>query len=401
MDSPAPNVAAAIDRDDAWSYWRSQWSIRADTIYLNHGSFGPLPREVYQCQLAWQQHLASQPMDFFVRQFEPAWIAARQQLGDFVGTRAENLVFIENSTAAMNTVASTFPLGPEDDVLLTDHEYGAVCRIWRRACQLAGAAEPQVARLPARIESADQVVDSIFASTTPRTRLVVVSHVTSPTAIILPIKRICQEARRRGIATCVDGPHGPAQVELSLDELSCDFYTASLHKWVSAPIGSGFLFVSPRWQPCVKTPILSWGRLSPNKPTTWWDEFVWPGTRDPSAYLASGKAIDLLEQVGLPAFRARTHHLARYARQQLVELTGLEPRTPDSAEWYGSMASVPLPPGNAASLQQRLWQNHRIEVPIIEHNGQRSIRVSCHLYNSCSDIDTLVRSVHAELRQAG
>jgi isopenicillin-N epimerase len=391
------NVSPSIENDFDWRQWRDEWSIRADTTYLNHGSFGPTPRAVRDCQLGWQQWMVSQPMDFFVRQFEPAWLESRRRLSQFVGTSADNLAFVENSTAGMNVVASTFSLQPDDEVLLTDHEYGAVQRIWRRACQMARAADPVFAALPKKIEAADQVVDAIFSAATERTRLIIVSHVTSPTAIILPIRQIGDEARRRGIAVCVDGPHAPAQVLLAQDELPCDFYTASLHKWLSAPLGSGFLYVAPRWQDRVRTPVLSWGRVAPTKPSAWWEEFVWTGTRDSSAYLAVPAAIELLERVGLENFRARTHHLARYARQRLVELIGLEPQIPDSAQWYGSMVSVPLPPGDARALQKDLWQDHGIEVPVIDHNGGRSIRVSCHLYNSRSDIDILVTALSSLL----
>jgi isopenicillin-N epimerase len=134
-------------------------------------------------------------------------------------------------------------------------------------------------------------------------------------------------------------------------------------------------------------------------PDKWWEEFVWPGTRDPSAYLASEAAIELLEGIGLQTFRARTHHLAQYARRRLVELTGLEPSTPDDPAWYGSMVSVPLPPGNAADLQRDLWKTYGIEVPVIDRNGQRSIRVSCHLYTNKKDVDLLVRALHTLLRK--
>ena len=392
-------MSVSIQNDDDWRHWRDEWSIRPDTIYLNHGSFGPTPRTVRECQLDWQQQLISQPMDFFVRRYEPAWLAARQRLAEFVGTSPENLAFVENSTAAMNTVANSITLRPHDEVLLTDHEYGAVSRIWQRACQAAAAGPPRIARLPNKIETAEQVVDAIFNAATERTRLLVVSHITSPTAIILPIQQICDTARQRGIAVCVDGPHAPAQIPLSLDALLCDFYTASLHKWVSAPFGSGFLFVAPSWQQHGRSPMLSWGRLLPEKPTTWWHEFIWQGTRDPTAYLASTAAIDLLDRVGLPTFRARCHFLAKYARQRLVELTGLEPQTPDSDEWYGTMISVPLPPGDARRLQNALWQNHHIEVPVTDRNGQRSTRVSCHLYNTTAEIDSLVTALDSLLRQ--
>ncbi len=393
-------TSESLDDDDHWRRWRDEWSIRADTTYLNHGSFGPTPRAVRDCQLAWQQRMTSQPMDFFVRQFEPAWLESRSHLARFVGTAPDNLVFVENSTAGMNVVAATVPLRAGDEVLLTNHEYGAVQRIWRRACQMAGAAEPVTATLPINFETAEQVVDAIFSSATDHTRLVVVSHITSPTAIILPVQEICEEARRRGIAVCIDGPHAPAQVPIVLDQLPCDFYTASLHKWLSAPLGSGFLFVAPHWQDRVRTPVLSWGRVAPTKPTAWWEEFVWTGTRDSSAYLAAPAAIELLDRVGPARFRARTHSLARYARQRLVELVGIEPHVPDSEKWYGSMASVQLPPGDARALQTDLWQKHRIEVPVVDHNGERSIRVSCHLYNDRNDIDRLVDALAGLLRNS-
>ncbi|HEY3395104.1 MAG TPA: aminotransferase class V-fold PLP-dependent enzyme, partial [Lacipirellulaceae bacterium] len=212
MSSASESISPPVDNDDDWREWRDEWPIRADTTYLNHGSFGPTPRAVRACQLEWQQRMTSQPMDFFVRQFEPAWLESRKRLAAFAGTAADNLVFVENATAGMNVVAATMRLQPGDEVLLTDHEYGAVERIWRRACQTAGAAEPVIAQLPCQLESADQVVDAIFRSATERTRLLVVSHITSPTAIILPVQKICDEARRRGIAVCVDGPHAPAQV---------------------------------------------------------------------------------------------------------------------------------------------------------------------------------------------
>jgi len=178
--------------------WRGQWDLRAGVTYLNHGSFGPPPRAVQAARQAWQAELDRQPMDFFVRKYEPAWFATRQALAAFVGADARNLAFVENATSGMNVVANSFSLRPGDEVLLTDQEYGAVLRIWQRACGHAGAEEPRVVQLPLPVESADQVVDGLFAGVTPRTRLIVVSHITSPTAITLPVAPICAEARRRG-----------------------------------------------------------------------------------------------------------------------------------------------------------------------------------------------------------
>lgn len=381
-----------FDDDSAWAPWAEQWRIRGDTLYLNHGSFGPPPEMVRQARAVWQAQLDEQPMDFFLRRLEPAWREARRRVAQFVGAAEDNLVFASNATAGMNVVAGSFPLAAGDEVLLTDHEYGAVTRIWERACRRSGARVTTVS-LPLPLEAFEQVTDAITAAITSRTRLLVVSHITSPTAITLPVGDICRAAHERDVAVCIDGPHAVAQLELRLDELGCDFYVASGHKWLSAPFGSGFLYVHPRWQSHIEPPLLSWGVLSPAKPSTWWEEFYWTGTTDPSAMLTMPVAIDFLEQVGLPAFRGRTHYLAQYARRRLEELTKRTPLTPDSADWYGAMAHVPLPPGDAATLQRALWERYQIEAPIVAWNGSRYIRVSCHLYNNTRHIDRLVAAL--------
>jgi len=400
------------DDDAAWAPLKAYWNFRPDTTYLNHGSFGPPPRPVREARQKWQDALDSQPMDFFVRQFEPAWIAARERVARFVGAPASDLIFVENATVGMNIVADSFPLAAGDEVLLTDHEYGAVERTWRRACAKAGAAVQTVA-LPLPFRSAGETAEAILAAATERTKLIVVSHVAFATPVILPVAEICRRARQRGIAVAIDGPHAVAQISLNVGELDCDFYAASCHKWLSGPFGSGFLYVHPRQQQLVRPPVLSWGRLPPARIETWSDEFVWSGTRNPVAFLAVPAAIDFLEGVGLEAFRARTHWLVQYARRKLVELTQLDPQVPDDPAWYGCMTHVPLPPPKVAgtgapaqrvgvpspdeevfpisnALTHTIWQRLGIETPVVEFRGRRCLRVSCHLYNDSTQIDRLV-----------
>jgi len=394
------------DDDAAWAPLKAFWNFRPGTTYLNHGSFGPPPRPVREARQAWQDALDSQPMDFFVRQFEPAWVAARDKLARFVGAAASDLIFVENATVGMNIVADSFPLSAGDEVLLTDHEYGAVERQWRRACEKAGAATKIVA-LPLPFRRAEETSDAILSAASDRTRMIVVSHVAFATPVILPVGEICRRARERGIAVAIDGPHAVAQIPLNIGELHCDFYTASCHKWLSGPFGSGFLYVHPRQQELVRPPVLSWGRLPPSRIESWSDEFVWSGTRNPVAFLSVPAAIEFLESVGLDAFRARTHWLARYARRKLVELTQLDPQLPDEPAWYGSMTHVPLPPPrNSAplaagqsgdevfpisnALTHTIWQRLGIETPVVEVHGRRCLRVSCHLYNDTEQIDRLV-----------
>jgi isopenicillin-N epimerase len=386
---PDLDTTDSMDAQEA-AFWRNQWDLAPGVVYLNHGSFGPPPKPVQDARRAWQEQQDRQPMDFFMRRYEEAWFGARRRLAEFVGAEEGNLVFADNATAAMNVVASSVGLAPGDEVVLTDHEYGAVTRIWRRATERVGGVELRIAELPLPVESPEAVVESILAATSDRTRLLIVSHITSPTAITLPVGPIVQQARRRGIAVCVDGPHAVAQLPLALDGLGCDFYCASCHKWLSAPFGSGFLYVAPRFQEMIQPPLLSWGRLAPSRVAVWSDEFIWSGTRDPSACLSIPSAIDFLRQVGLDRFRRDTHRLAQYARQRLVELVGQPPIVPDSSQWYGCMAHVPLPPGETLPLQQRLWSDFGIEVPIVGWNDRRWIRVSCHLYNTAAEIDRLV-----------
>ena len=197
--------------DAAWSQLTGYWSLPPGTIYLNHGSFGLAPNVVRKARQHWQDAMDGQPMDFFVRCLEPAWRDARDRLAAFVAVPASDLIFVENATVGMNIVADSFPLAAGDEVLLTDHEYGAVKRIWQRACEKAGATVRVVA-LPLPFRSAAETVDAIFAAVHDRTRLIVVSHIASPTAVILPVAEICRRARTRNIAVAIDGPHAVAQV---------------------------------------------------------------------------------------------------------------------------------------------------------------------------------------------
>jgi isopenicillin-N epimerase len=243
------------------------------------------------------------------------------------------------------------------------------------------------------VSDPDQIACALFARVTPRTRLLVVSHVTSPTALIFPVEELCREARRRELAVCVDGPHALAMLPVDLAALDCDYYTASCHKWLAAPIGAGFLYVHPGRQAHAQPPIMSWGRPAPGAAASWRDEFTWSGTRDPSAFLSVPRAIEFLEEVGLETFRQHGHALASYARQRIGELTGLEPLSPDSADWFGTMAALPLPPGEAEGLHQRLRHEYGLEVPVYDWQGRRLIRASCHLYNSADQIDRLAAAL--------
>ncbi|MBL9125049.1 MAG: aminotransferase class V-fold PLP-dependent enzyme [Planctomycetaceae bacterium] len=371
------------------SPWKSAWTLRPGVTYLNHGSFGPSPHAVREAQRRWSDELESDPMDFFVHRLERCLAETRDRLAKFVGCAAADLLLLDNATVAMNLVARAVELRAGDEVLLTDHEYGAVERIWRTTCERVGA-RVVIQPLPLPLEDPDEVVRALFAGVTDRTRLVVFSHISSPTAVILPARQICAEARRRELPVCIDGPHAVAMLPLELRELDCDFYCASCHKWLSAPFGSGFCYVHPRRRATIQPLAISWGE-TPGGTPSWQGEFDWMGTRDPSANLSIPAAIDFLERdVGLEAFRSSTHALAQYARGQLLQLGRQPPLTADDLGWYGSMVSVPIAPGDAHALQERLWHEHRIEALVKSWQGRRLVRVSCHLYNDERDVERLL-----------
>ena len=411
MTSPA---APPVPHPD----WQQAFDLRAGVAYLNHGSFGPPARVTTAAREQWSRRLASDPMDFFLREMEEQLDRARDELGRFVGTAGRNLAFVDNATFAMNGIAQGFPLQAGDVVLANDHEYGAVLRIWRERCRQVGA-ELQVASLPPRFDDPAEVVDALVAAVTPRTRLLVVSHITSPTAVILPVAAICRRFKERGIAVCIDGPHAPAAVPVAIDRLGCDFYCASLHKWLAAPLGSGFLYAHPRWQGKLQPPVVSWGNSLSGRSSSWLDPFNWMGTRDPAGFLAVPTAIGFLQGLvapaqadwcgppsGLAVFTHYSHALARYARLRMVELTGCEPMVADSPDSYSTMIACPLPASvpepespHAHQWQHELWRRHRIEVPIVNWHGRRSIRVSAHLYNTAAQVDLLVEAVAELLKE--
>ena len=386
-------MATAMKRDhtnDAhWKEFFNEWLIRSDTTYLNHGSFGPPPEFVRLARRNWIDRLDAQPMDFYLRDYEEALWEARSKTAEFVGTKPENLIFCENATAGMNVVVRSFELKAGDEVLSNNHEYGAVHRIWERKCDEVGA-HLKICRLPEKFESHQQVIDCIATAATPNTRLAIVSHITSPTALIMPVAQITKVLKDKGVVVCIDGPHAPAQVELDIQSIGCDFYTASCHKWLCATLGSGFLHVHPDQHSHIEPPNQSWGRLHPAVPERWYDEFTWSGTRDPSPYLSIPSAIEFMTtNVGLETFRERSRFLASQIEAMLCEEFGTEPIASRADGWYASMAHVRLPEGDHSQLQQALWNEYKIEVPIINFENRWYIRVSCHLYNSLKQLETL------------
>ena len=376
---------------------RDLFLLRPDVAFLNHGSFGACPRPVFEAYQAWQLELERQPVEFLGRRFGELLREAREALGAYVGAAADDLVYVPNTTTGVNIVARSLPLEPGDEVLSTDHEYGAMDRTWRFICRKRGARYlRQPVHLP--VTSTEQIVEAIWAGVTPRTRVLFVSHITSPTAIIFPVAELVRRAREAGIITVVDGAHAPGQVSLDLSQLEADFYLANCHKWMMAPKGSAFLYARREMQHRLEPLVVSWG-WEPEQPgpSRFIDEQEYQGTKDIAAYLAVPAAIRFMQEHNWPQVQQACHELVRYARRVITALTGLEPITPDSPTWFAQMAAFPLPPGDGRTLKQRLYDEFAVEVPITDWNGRQFVRVSVQGYNTPADVTALVDALQTLL----
>jgi len=373
---------------------KQEFLLDPEVIFLNHGSFGATPRPVFDRYQMWQRELEKQPVEFLGRKFVPLLASARASLAKYLGTRRDNLVFVTNVTEAINIVAHSLPFDPGDEVLTSDLEYGAIYRTWRFLAQKQGFKYiNQPVSVP--VTNPEQVVDEFWRGVTSRTRLISLSHISSPTAMIFPVKEICRRAKDQGILTLIDGAHAPGQIDLDLDDLGADFYGGNCHKWLCAPKGAGFLYASPAVQHLIQPLIVSWGWQSETPGTSQFVDYLeWTGTRDISAFLTVPDAIQFLEDNHWPQVRLTCHLLASQAMDRISHLTGLLPLYPSSSEWYGQMATARLPDSiDLTEFQNVLLSRFHIEIPLINCNGQKLIRFSFQAYNSQQDLDALVAAL--------
>ena len=370
---------------------RAQFLLNPEVVFLNHGSFGACPRPVFEAYQRWQLEMERQPVEFLGRRFNDLMRAARAPLAEYLGTAPDNVVYVPNATTGVNIVARSLRLGPGDEILTTDHEYGACDRTWRFLSEKGGATYRAV-ELPVPLAAPDELVERFWAEVTPRTRVIFLSHITSPTALILPVREICARARAAGILTLVDGAHSVGQIPLRLDDLGADFYTSNCHKWLLAPKGAAFLYVRPERQSLVEPLVVSWGwRSDTPGPSRFVDEQEWTGTRDYAASLATPAAIEFQRTHQWEAVRAACHALAVETRARLLALTGLPALS--GPEQFAQMFAVRLPPCDTDALKRRLYDEFNVEVPLTKWKTHGLLRVSVQGYNIPSDMDRLLKAM--------
>lgn len=380
---------------------RELFMLDPNVVFLNHGSFGATPRPVFATYQAWQRQLERQPVAFLTTELEGHLAGARATLGRFVNADADDLVYVPNATHAVNAVARSLALEADDEVLATDHEYGACDNVWRFLSQKRGFTYCRQA-IPLR-EPAGAMVEALWRGVTPRTKVIFMSHITSPTALRLPVEAICQRARAAGILTVIDAAHAVGQIPLDLAAIGADFYTSNAHKWLCAPKGAGFLYAHREAQRLIEPLIVGWGWGEDRALTfgsDFLDAFQWPGTIDFSAYLSVPAAIRFQEEHNWSAVRARCHEMAGQALDRIGELIGL-PGVYAGDSDYAQMAIAPLPPiGDLPAFKRRLYDDYRIEIPCIQWGDRQFIRISVQGYNTDDDIDALLAALEAVLPDA-
>jgi isopenicillin-N epimerase len=377
---------------DGCAEMKELFLLDENVVFLNHGSFGATPKTILAAYQDWQRRMERQPVKFLGREIGAYLAEARQILGAFVNADMDDLVFIPNATFGVNVVARSLDLGPGDEVLSTNHEYGACENIWSYLSQKRGFGFVQQ-DIPLPFADEKTIVEQMWAGVTDKTRVIFMSHITSPTALCLPVKAICRRARQAGILTVIDGAHTVGQISLDLKALGADFYTSNGHKWLCSPKGSAFLYARREMQGLIEPLVVGWGwgaNAEFSFGSSYLNNLQWLGTNDLSAYLTVPAAIAFQEKHDWPAVRQRSHVLLMQAIERIRTLTGL-PAVYDSDDGFRQMAIAPLPPiADIRAFKAHLYDAFRVEIPLIEWGRRPFIRISVQGYNDQSDMDLLV-----------
>lgn len=377
------------------------WPLEPETLYLNHGTVGVTPKKVLQAQQQIRDQIERQPARFVLRELSsqskeapaklPRLRAAAQTVAAYLGARGEDLVFVDNATTGINAVLRSLPFAEGDELLIPDLAYGAVINTVRYVAKERGA-KAVVFEMPFPNSDPVQVVASIEAAITPRTKILVVDHITAESALLLPLEAIIALCKSKGVPILVDGAHAPGAIELNLEQLGADWYVGNLHKWAFAPRGCGFLWAKTERQAGLHPTTISWGYEQ-----GFTQEFDWLGTKDPSSFLAAVAGLEFIQEIGEPEMRQYNHQLAWEAGCWLSQRLGTPFVTPETM--MGCMVSVMLPKRmgstatDATALKDALLFDHHIEIPILAIQERLYARISAQVYNEMADVERLEKSL--------
>ena len=388
------------------------WRLDGTVVQLNHGAYGACPVPVLEAQTALRERMESDPTRFFARDLDGLLVAARAAVGTFLDAEPEGLAFLPNATTAVSTVLASLQFKPGDELLTTSHEYNATLNALTEAARRDGATVV-VARIPFPIHGPGEAIDAVLGAVTPRTRLALISHATSPTAVLLPAREIVAELEARGVNTLLDAAHAPGMIPFSVRDIGAAYWTGNLHKWVCTPKSTAALSVREDRRATIRPLVVShgWNDLREDRPA-YRKEFDWLGTVDLTAYLSIAAAIEFMGGLlpgGWPALMAANHELALSGQARLAEALGIPPPAP--AEMIGSMAALPVPgiarsDAAARELERAIADDDRIEVPFPAWPAPAArhasgdppdkvlLRISAQRYNDTGDVEALVAALN-------
>ena len=399
MSQPHPTFGRAI---------LDRWQLDPDVTYLNHGTVGAVPRAVLDVQQSIRDEMERQPSRFLLREVYPLAGAAHrkptrmrraaEEVAAFIGARGDDLVFVDNATAGVNVVLRSLAFSPGDEILVTDHAYPTTGRLAAFVAGQSGATVRTV-RVPYPRYDAAALVEAVTAALGPNTRLAVLDHVTSESALVFPLAALAARCRERGVPVLADAAHAPGMLPLDVPSLGVDWYIGNLHKWAFAPRSCGILWSPPDRQAGLHPPVISWGLGC-----GFTAEFDWVGTRDPTPWLAAPAGIAFASDLGLDAYRRYNHDLAWRAAIELSRRWGTPLERNEAS--VGSMVTIALPEAlgstaeAAAGLRDSLLEDDRIEVQVSAGHGRLWIRVSAQVYNDWDDLERLDGAIERRLQAA-
>ncbi len=372
---------------------KSQFLLTDKITFLNHGSFGACPKPVFKEFQRFQHELELEPVYFMQKSLTGYLKTARESLSKFIGCEAPDLFFTPNPTFAVNTIIRSLNLQSGDEILSTNHEYGALDRTWNFFCKKTGAKYiRQNISLP--IVSKEQILEEFWKGYSSKTKVIFINQMSSATALIFPVKEICDKAQKLGLITIVDGAHVPGHIDLNIQELNPDYYTGTLHKWMLAPKGSSFLYVKKELQNDLDPLVVSWGyeSLTPGE-SQFLDYHEYNGTKDFSAYLCTPTVISFLSENNWKEKSKVCKQMVLDNYQRFCDLFKTQPICPITNEFLGQMASVPINTDKPTELKELLYDKYKIQIPVMPLNGNVYLRYSINAYNSQEDLDVLYKAL--------
>lgn len=372
---------------------KSLFQLDNSITFLNHGSFGSCPKPIFEEFIRFQKELETEPVNFIVVKQSEYLKKAKKELAKFIHCSENDFFFIPNPTVAINTIMRSLNLQSGDEILATNHEYGAMDRTWNFFCKKTGAKYiRQNITLP--VQSKEQLLEEFWKGYNDNTKVIFLNHFSSATALIFPVKEICDKARDLGLITIIDGAHVPGHIDLNISELNPDYYTGTLHKWMLAPKGSSFLYVKEEFQKDLDPLVVSWGyeSLTPSD-SQFLDYHEYQGTNDIAQYLCTPTVIKFLEENNWKEVSKKCKQIVFENYQRFCDLLDTQPICPITDEFLGQMASVPVKTDKPVELKALLYDKNKIQVPVMPLNGNFYIRYSINGYNSQEDLDKLYKAL--------